>query len=399
MEKPLKVCLVTQQLGNVLSGIGHIARNMLARLLHDRHEVTVIAPVDQKPSSDLAFRFMGVPKPLGANSQARWISLSWSFRRALKTLPQREFDLVYFTDAREALFSTHFSPVIGMVNDTYAAELNSLEYYRRHYSDWSGRWVYYTLIRQIERFTYPRMDALVTNSQHTARMLQKIYRLPGEKIHTCYCGIDKREYTLPGNPPTQTLKPRILFVGGNMQRKGLPALIAAAPAILAAFPLAEFWVIGRDRVETRMKELCQELGVSQQFRFLGHQPNEKIPDFLENSTVFVMPSLIEAFGIVFLEAMAAGVPVIGTRVGGIPEIVENGVNGLLVEPDDPLDLSRAILKVLSDGKLADQFRQAGLRTVEKFSLENVMTCNYRVFESVLGLENSLATRHNLDDLG
>lgn len=383
MKEKLKVCLVTQQLGSVISGIGHITRSMLARLLDDGHDVTVIAPIDQRFEDSSNFEFIGVPKPLGENSQARWLSLSWRYRQALQRDPEHGFDLIYFTDAREALFSTRYAPVIGMVNDTYAAEIKSMAYYRENYDDWLSRWAYYHLIRRIEKYTYHHMSALVTNSRHTAGALQRIYALPESMIHVCYCGIDPLEYASPVEQPLTSQIPRILFVGGNMQRKGLPTLIAAAPAILAAQPQAEFWVIGKDRMETKMKELCRKLGVNDQFHFRGQQPHEEIPQFLGKSAVFVLPSLVEAFGIVLLEAMASGVPVVGTRVGGIPEIIENGSNGLLVEPNDPGGLAQAVLKILGDRELASQFQRAGLKTVEKFKSIDVMTCNYRVFEAVL----------------
>ncbi len=271
-----------------------------------------------------------------------------------------------------------------MVNDTYAAEIKTLGYYRKFYDDWSSRWVYYHLVRQIERYTYPRLSALVTNSQHTAKSLQRIYDLNSEQIHVCYCGIEPQEYTSQTEGAPRAEKLRILFIGGNMQRKGLPTLLEAAPAILAAIPQAEFWVIGKDRMESGLQELGTKLGVSEHFKFWGHQPHQEIPKFLSKSAVFVLPSLTEAFGIVLLEAMAAGVPVVGTCVGGIPEIIDHGTNGLLVEPNNPQELAKAVIQILSDPELASQFQQAGLNTVEKFRAADVMSCNYRVFETVLG---------------
>lgn len=388
MHNRLKVCLVTQQLGSIISGIGHITRTMLTRMLDDRHDVTVIAPIDQKPEGQSNFQFIGVPGPFGANSQARWLSLSWNFKKALEQLSNRQFDLTYFTDAREAFFSTRYSPIIGMVNDTYAAEIKTLDYYRKFYADWLSRWAYYHLLRRIERFTYPRLSALVTNSRHTASSLQKIYALNSEQIHVCYCGIEPQEYTAQAERSPRVHNPRILFIGGNMQRKGLPTLIEAAPAILAAIPQAEFWVIGKDRMESGMQEIGTKLGVSEHFNFWGHQPHQEIPKFFSKSAVFVLPSLTEAFGIVLLEAMAAKVPVIGTRVGGIPEIIDHGINGLLVEPNNPQELAKAVIQILSEPELASQFQRAGLKTVEKFKAVDVMSCNYRVFESVLDAARS-----------
>jgi glycosyltransferase involved in cell wall biosynthesis len=94
-----------------------------------------------------------------------------------------------------------------------------------------------------------------------------------------------------------------------------------------------------------------------------------------------MPSLTEAFGVVFLEAMAAGVPVVGSRVGGIPEVIEDQVSGVLAEPEDAAALSAAISACLAR---AGEFRRAGLLRVAQFSVERMMACTYAAYAAALG---------------
>jgi len=109
----------------------------------------------------------------------------------------------------------------------------------------------------------------------------------------------------------------------------------------------------------------------------------------QQADLLVLPSVTmngqtEGLGVVLLEAMAAGVPVIGSRTGGIPDIIEDGVNGLLVPPGDPGALADAILSILSDPDLADRFRTAGLQTVqERFSWDSIADRFIQVYKKAL----------------
>ncbi len=390
--EPLSICIVTQQFRSVLSGIGLHTRNLAARLAADGHRVTVIGPEDQRPEAGLPLNYIGVPPARLADSQARWVSLSRSFGRALAEAERRErFDLVHFTDARESLLCRAPAPAVGNVNDTYAAEVRSLAYYRRYYHDWAARWAYYHAVRLAERIALPRLTAVMANSRYTARAVAAAYRVKPERLHMCYKSVDPTRYraaralraALPPHPP------RVLFVGGNMQRKGLPTLIRAMPLVRRAAPDAELCVVGRDTAVGRMQALARAEGVAGAVRFLGLQRQEELVASYAAADVFALPSLTEAFGVALLEAMAAGVPVVGARVGGIPEIVEHERNGLLVVPDVPDALAQAIIRLLQDAALRQRLAAAGLESVERFSLDRMMACTYGVYERVLNPASAL----------
>ncbi len=103
-----------------------------------------------------------------------------------------------------------------------------------------------------------------------------------------------------------------------MYRKGMPDLIKAAPGVIKEHPQARFIIVGKDKSVDRLKRLCDDLNVDRNFEFAGWQSQDSLLSYYQQASVFVMPSLTEALGVTFLEAMAAGVPVIGTNVGGIP---------------------------------------------------------------------------------
>jgi glycosyltransferase involved in cell wall biosynthesis len=385
--KSLHICIVTQQIGQVVSGVGLHARNLAARLIADGHCVHVVAPHDQRPPGALPYAFAGVAPPRFRDTQARWLSLSASFARALPALQrQQAFDIVYFTDARESLLCRSDVPLLGTVNDTYAAEVRSPAHYRRHYDDWLLRWGYYRFVHLCERIILPRLSAVIANSRYTARVVAAAYPIHPDRLHLCYQQSIETEDFAPARALRASIRPhppRIIFVGGNMQRKGLPTLIRAAPQVLAAYPDAELWVVGKDKAIPRMQSLCRAQGVERHVRFWGLRSQAELLSLYAQADIFAMPSLTETFGAVFLEAMAAGVAVLGARVGGIPEIIEDGQDGLLVDPDDPAGLGRALIRMLQDRALRDQLRHAGLETARRFSLDRMMRCNYGVYQQVL----------------
>jgi glycosyltransferase involved in cell wall biosynthesis len=134
--------------------------------------------------------------------------------------------------------------------------------------------------------------------------------------------------------------------------------------------------------------LCHSAGVEASFRFWGWKSQAELLDFYAQADVFVMPSLVEAFGVVFLEAMASGIPVIGTRAGGIPELIEHGRNGLLSEPGDVVGLAESLLGLLADVPLQQRLRHAGLETAQSFDVERMMQCTYQVYQTVLAQSHS-----------
>lgn len=383
-ERRLRICVVSQQHRHVVSGIGVHARNLTRRLHADGHHVHLLTPVDEAPDG-APFDVTSVPRAKLRGSQARWFSLALSFGTALRSLERRhQFDVVQFTDARESLFYTPRARarVIGHINDTYSADLRPLAYYRARYADALQRWAYYRVVHALEARALRRLPCVVANSAFTQRTIRDAYDLRDSQMRLCYKSVEIDQFR-----PAHELRarlgahpPRVLFVGGNMQRKGLPTLIAAAPLVVGRVPDVEFVVAGRDAAQAHMAALCESAGVRERFHFTGLQSQGELLQRYAEADVFVLPALTEALGIVFLEAMAAGVPVVGTRVGGIPEIIDDGVNGLLTPPEDPAALAERLVTLLTQPDLRERFRQAATHTLQRFSVDAMMRCTYGLYE-------------------
>ena len=380
---------MTQQYKNVISGVGLHANNLTKALLAAGHTISLLLPEDQAPQIALpGLTVVTVKKPRFNQSQARWLSLSFSFNAALRKLEkQSEFDLIHFTDARESFFCSPHAPMLGHVNDTYSAELRSPFEYSKHYPDWLMRWLYYSVVHFLESRKLNRLKLIVANSQFTAETITRTYPNTASKVRHCYKSVDVARYKAISETRQVALpdpdQPVVLFVGSNMHRKGVPDLIKAAPAVIKDHPQVKFVIVGNDKSVDQLKALCSARKVSQNFEFAGWKSQQDLLGYYQQAIVFAMPSLTEALGVTFLEAMAAGVPVIGTNVGGIPEIIQNGSNGLLVPVESPDSLAEAINRLLEDASLRKQLTENALATLDQFDVPGMMECTFRLYREVV----------------
>ncbi len=395
----MDICIVTQQFRNIYSGIGLHANILANYLLTNGHSITLVVPEHQQPNSKPKFIVEPVKVREIFKNQARWFSLCFSFSKTLKQLEKtRKFDIIHFTDARESILSRSVnSAIVGNINDTYSADLQSISYYKKYYQDWLQRWAYYFLVHTLEKRYLSRLDYIIANSRFTYETIRKRYA-PETSLTICYKSIDKNRYSVALQERLEKKNndsnPTILFVGGNMQRKGVATIIDAAPEIIRRLPEVKFIIVGNDKAIKGLKKKCNNLNIAPSFEFPGWCSQDEILSFHKKATLFVMPSLTEALGVALLEAMASGIPVIGTNVGGIPEIIHHGVNGSLVSPDSPDELSAAILQLLTDKHLQEKYRNSALKTVERFSINKMMECTIDVYKQAINTKKNLLNPKN-----
>jgi len=145
---------------------------------------------------------------------------------------------------------------------------------------------------------------------------------------------------------------KIIFFAGTLKLvKGIRYLIEAINIIKQKIPEARLLLVGDGEEDENLKKLVRQLSLENYVIFFGKVSNEEIPKYMVASDIFVLPSLSESFGIVNIEAMASGLPIIATKVGGIPEIIKDGENGFLVEPKNPEQIAERILYLLSNNNI------------------------------------------------
>ncbi len=376
----MKVCIFTQQLGRRWSGIGTYATNLVNGLVRKEIEVTVVCPTGMH-SDTPNIKVYEVPMKGWEKKVNYWFPLAWRFGIVLRTIAKQEpFDLAHFVDAREALFAPRGTmPLVGTVNDYYPAScpLNPLAL-KPYYVEWPSRWVYWRTVRLLEHVAYQKIDGIISNTEYVKQILVPTYRLPPKKIDVILNGL---EDIAVDNPIELEGSPSILFVGANFQRKGLPQLLRALAIVRRRLPEVFLHIVGDDARRNQMESLASKLGVIDNVRFMGGRPNEEVRRM--KPAMFAMPSLIEGFGIVFLEAMLAGVPVIGGRTGGTVELISDGKNGFTVPPGDSEDLAKKILLLESDKALRKKFIREGKLTAQQYTVDRMVEDTALMYEKVL----------------
>ena len=192
------------------------------------------------------------------------------------------------------------------------------------------------------------------------------------KIYLVYHGVDMNYWQFRQPKPIGKLV-RILTIGRLVEKKGIVYLLEAVYLLLKRGIPVQLYIVGKGMEESRLKHFCRQFGLEQAVVFMGWQNPAQIKDLYDYSDVFVLPSILASNGDrdgipnVILEAMSVGVPVVTTSVSGIPEVIQNGFNGLLVSERDSEQLANAIFTLVSDIQLRSFFVKNARKTVqEKF---------------------------------
>ncbi len=231
-----------------------------------------------------------------------------------------------------------------------------------------------------ERWAAGRSARVLCVSRAVANSVVEAKLTGAEKVEVVYNGIDIERFPLAGDREGE----KVVCVGSLAPHKGQEVLVRAMREVREHVPNATLALIGEGSERTGLERLVYELKLKGAVRFIG-QVGE-VHRYLHDARLFVLPSLKrEGLGIALLEAMSTGLAVVAADCGGISEVVEHGVNGLLVPPGNIRALSSAIVRLLKDTALSDQLASNGRATiVERFTLEKVCRLLLEIYEEVAG---------------
>ena len=377
-SEALRVCLV----GELTGGVGVYGKNLIRGLERLGAELTVITPT---PDASPAGRSVRVQQHFG---RGRWLPQARAFARGLQEAPG-PYDIVHFTDARFAVFARTGAsiPLVGTMNDYFYAITGWLKGVGSFhvYQDWVLRHLYYNFTRMVERPCLRRLDAVLCIAGAVANVLNECYAIDRGRLHVVPYGID---YGSTAVEPIACDGPMILFAGGNFQRKGLAVLIDAAGAVLKEFPAARFVVLGRSADRDLMRRRCERAGVHGSFDFVGQVDYATLYRYYMSARVFTMPSLLEAFGIPYLEAMYCGLPVVASNAAGPDEYLRDGSNCLVVPAGSVTELANAILKLLRDDVFAAHLIEGGKWTAQEFAVHQMAARTLEAYRTVIARANA-----------
>ncbi|MEK7385116.1 MAG: glycosyltransferase family 4 protein, partial [candidate division NC10 bacterium] len=219
-----------------------------------------------------------------------------------------------------------------------------------------------------ERRNTERADRVIVASCYSAAVAGEVYGIPPEKLAVVPEPIDlagwRRQFAAAERRADG--RPTVLSVARMYPRKRLEDLLRAAAILRARIPGVRLRIVGGGPEAVRLRDLHRELGLGDTVQFLGEVSRAGLAVEYVSAHCFCLPTVQEGFGLVFAEAMAAGLPVVACRAAAVPELVEDRRTGLLVNPRSPDELARALETLLMNEGLRKEFGAAGAQRVEAY---------------------------------
>ncbi|MET0151490.1 MAG: glycosyltransferase family 4 protein [Candidatus Binatia bacterium] len=232
-------------------------------------------------------------------------------------------------------------------------------------------------------------DAIVAPSRSFLEDTRAIFPHHAQKLVCIHNGIRVEELAA-ATAPTR-LGRYLVSVAMHVEKKGLDTLIRAFARVAVADSGLKLRLAGDGPLGPMLADLADELGLSDRVEFLGRQSQAQVASLLKGAEIFVLPSRAEPFGVSLLEAAACRKPIVASAVGGIPEIIADGVGGLLVPPDDVDALSAAMLRLIERPEIGKAFGESAYQTVSTRFTGQAMGARYESLLSGLVGDRTVAT--------
>ena len=384
----------------MISGPGRYSTNLVNELANKGHLVTVVTPMivgDKMHEKDGGIEVHRVPiKSLKSvekflpNILDMRIMFSIALRGFFRQFDVSRFDILHILDVHDSYFLTSrlskAVPTIISVNDYYSFETpwNIFRFPYRS-TDMALRYLHYNATKVLNSKYLKIASMVISDTKYTADSIAKNAGVPRGSIRVVYKGVDLEKFTVKA-APEKYKNHNMLFVGSNMERKGVADIVRAMPEILKEFPDARLTIIGRasKMYKRKIESIIRKNGLNS-VEILDGVASGEITRYYENANVFVLAPVIEDLAQVLLEAMSTKTPVVCTGVGANPEGVVDGVTGLLVKPKSPAQISDAVKKIFKNQKMAKEMGEQGRKRAESlFASSRMLGETMRVYSEVLG---------------
>lgn len=341
----------------------------------DVGEMHVVGKADLVPLALSVIKDYGLPPFLSARRFRRHIPKSvYYFRRARQALLRQLAGKANgFTFQTQSMFdaSVPGTPHFIYTDHTHLENLK--------YPAWTASTSLSRTWAELERSAFHNASMVFTMSENISHSLVEEYGCPREKVACVYAGSNVSAEAAEPIDSARFRARNILFVGIEWERKGGPVLLEAFRRVRRAHPDATLTIVG-----------CSP-GVSQPgVEVVGLLPLAEVARYYRSASIFCLPTLNEPFGLVLLEAFSYGLPIVATRIGAIPEIVEDGESGYLVTPQSADELADRLIMLLGDPARCEHFGERGRQRVrERYSWGETGRRIAAHIERVAGARNAL----------
>ena len=236
-----------------------------------------------------------------------------------------------------------------------------------------GDWrldVYHALTKLLSKSIWNNSSHIVANSNSLQETCKKFS--PNHEIEIISNGVDTELFYPDKNKKLITSEVQLLFISRLMPQKGIDILIKACNVLnkrgLTNFKLT---IVGEGHLKSLMFSLIDEYNLKEKINYLGWKDLEELPEIYRKADIFILPSVMEGMSSVVLQAMASGLPIVASRVKGFEEVLEENVNGLFAEYNNPGQFANAIEKLIESPELRGTMSTNSIEKAKKFSWENI----------------------------
>ena len=387
----MKILMLTWEYPpRIVGGIARVVNDLSKRLIKDGHDVYVVTYKEgnvPEYENDKGVHVYRVDNyMINPNNFIDWtMQLNFNMIAKANEIIAKEgnFDVIHAHDwlvayAAKTLKNSYGTPLVSTIHATEAGRNSGIHNEVQRYIN-DTEWL----------LTYESSEVIV-NSKYMKNELQRLFGLPYEKINvvanginsTTYSGVEK-DYEFRRQYAADNEK-IILFMGRLVYEKGVQHLISAMPKILSGYKDSKLIIAGKGGMIDELKAQVNSMGLHDKVYFTGYMNAKQVSKMYRCADVSVFPSTYEPFGIVALEAMLAGVPVVVSDVGGLNEIVEHGVDGMKSYAGNPNSLADSILALLLNPELSDNVvKKAKLKVKNEYNWAKIAQDTYFTYEKAI----------------
>ena len=374
----------------VVGGIARVVHDLSHRLYQDGHEVTVVTYRDGDVpyfEEDKGVKVHRVDNfMISSNNFIDWI-MQLNFNMIAKVgeliSSGEKFDVIHAHDwltayAAKTLKTAYATPLVSTIHATEAGRNSGINGETQKYIN-DTEWM----------LTFESSEVIV-NSNYMKNELQRLFGLPYEKINVVPNGVNinlfngiERDYDFRRRYAMDNEK-IILFMGRLVYEKGIQHLIAAMPKILANYHDAKLIIAGKGGMIDELKAEVNSMGLGNKVYFTGYLSAKNVQKMYKCADISVFPSTYEPFGIVTLEAMLAGTPVVVSDIGGLNEIIEHGIDGMKSYVGNSNSLADSILELLYNPQLCNNIvKKAKLKVKEQYNWSKIVQDTHFTYQKAI----------------
>jgi phosphatidyl-myo-inositol dimannoside synthase len=361
-SSPKKILLVLPEVFNCAGGIQMFCRALCLAAgdwAHDSGGSVSALVLNDAIAPDARYVNGDFTSYVGAGkSKAKFI------RKYLRHIVSNRYDWILFGHVSQsplALLGRMFNPRVKIGIAAYGIEV------------WGP-------LSKLQRKALGKADVVLAISEYTKAQVARHAEINADKVRIFPCTLDPHwkldaYEAMPAQTPPAILS--VARISKDDRYKGIDNVIRSLPAVVREIGPVEYRVVGRGDDAPRLRALADGLGVSRYVNFMGSLTDAELREQYKGCSLFVMPSNEEGFGIVFLEAMAYGKPVVGGANGGTPSVVTHGETGLLVDSSDVAGITQSLIELLNNKEMRERLGQAGHKRLSDRFTFHKFTENFR----------------------